>query len=104
MLREKDELDDGRVIVDMDVEGMPWTRPSIFQSAAGRFAREDIRELRKKRLEREASGLASPAQDMSKEDIKQFTRNSLVAARLIGAVYMAGLILFILFCIYVWFR
>ncbi|NLK02354.1 MAG: hypothetical protein GX314_04715 [Clostridiaceae bacterium] len=104
MARKKDELDDGRVIVNMDVDGMPWTKPSLFESAAGRFAREDIRKMREQRLAREDKGLASPLQEFSKQEIKQFTRNSVLAGLLIGVVYMLGLVLFILFCVYVWLR
>jgi hypothetical protein len=104
MARKKDELDDGRVIVNMDVDGMPWTKPSLFESAAGRFAREDIRKMREQRLAREDKGLASPLQEFSKQEIRQFTRNSVLAGLLIGVVYMLGLVLFILFCVYVWLR
>ncbi len=104
MARKKDELDDGRVIVNMDVEGMPWTKPSLFQSAAGRFAREDIRKMREQRLAREEKGLVSPLQEFSKQEIRQFTRNSVLAGLLIGAIYMIGLVLFILFCVYIWLR
>ncbi|MGI6090208.1 MAG: hypothetical protein ACOYEL_02295 [Saccharofermentanales bacterium] len=104
MAGKKDELDDGRVIVNMDVDGMPWTKPSLFESAAGRFAREDIRKMREQRLAREEKGLASPLQEFSKQEIRQFTRNSVLAGLLIGVVYMLGLVLFILFCVYVWLR
>ena len=104
MAGKKDELDDGRVIVDMEVEGMPWTKPSIFQSAAGRFAREDIRRMREQRLAREEKGLASPFQEFSKQEIRQFTRNSVLAGLLVGAIYMLGFVLFILFCVYIWLR
>ncbi|HHU07402.1 MAG TPA: hypothetical protein GXZ59_03555 [Clostridiaceae bacterium] len=104
MSREKDKLDDGRVIANMDVEGMPWTRPSLFDTAAGRFARKDFREMKEKRLAREEQGLASPVREYSQKDIRTFTRNSILSALLVAGVYIAGFVLFILFCVYVWLR
>lgn len=104
MAREIDELDDGRVVANMDVEGMPWTRPSLFDTAAGRFARKDLREMKEKRLAREDQGLASPIQEFSEKELRIFTRNSILSALLVAGVYITGFVLFILFCVYVWFR
>lgn len=104
MRRDKDKLDDGQVVANMDVEGMPWTRPSIFDSAAGKYARRDIRNWKERRLSREDQGLTSPASEFTREDIRAFTRNSLLSALLIATVYIAGLVLFILFCVFVWLR
>jgi hypothetical protein len=79
------EDDDGRVIANMDVEGMPWhQRRSIWP-------------------ERAAS--SSPqGQGMSRSEARQYTWYSLGAAAIIVGVFSLTWILFTLFCLYIWFQ
>ena len=77
--------DDGRVIVNMNVEGMRG-----FD--------------RKVRLEKPAAARNPYGSQMSRSEVRQYTRYSLLAASLIVFVFSATWILFTLFCVYVWFR
>jgi len=77
--------DDGRTIVDMDVEGMRWynrgTRRGKFASLTNTYGEQ-----------------------MSRTEARQYTWYSMIAAGLIVFVFSATWVLFVLFCIYVWFR
>ena len=77
--------DDGRVIVNMDVEGMRW-------------------HDRKVRRDQLPSNNHSQGPQMTPSQTRQYTWYSLVAASLIVLVFSATWVLFTLFCIYVWFR
>jgi len=89
MTRKKPELpegDDGRTIVNMNVEGMPWYSPG------GRLSKEE----RKQKAQREAP--------LTKQESRYYTWGALKAALLVTGVMCAGIVLFVLFCVYVWFR
>ncbi len=77
------EGDDGRTIVDMNAEGMPWYRP----------ARKDVPE-----------GKGPEPLPMTREESRMFTWGALKAALLVAGVMCLGLVLFVLFCQFVWFR
>ena len=85
MTRNKDRLpeeDDGRTIAPMNVEGMPWytpERPGSWETTGG----ED---------------------DWSRRELRFFTWGALKAALLVVGVMCVGLILFVLFCQFIWFR
>ena len=76
------EGDDGRTIVDMNVEGMPWYSPT----------------------RPEAGGRGAEATEMTRAEGRVFVWGALKAALLVVGVMSAGLILFVLFCEWVWFR
>jgi hypothetical protein len=84
--REYDD-DDGRTIVSMDIEGMRW------------HDRRVRREEREKRKAARAQG-----DTLTKSEARRFTWYSLLAVGLIGLVFSLTWVLFVLFCIYVWFR
>jgi hypothetical protein len=85
-LKEFDD-DDGRVICDMDVDGMRW---------------HDRRVKKEKRAERRTS---LPAGDrMTKSEAKRFTRYAVLAALTIVAVYAVVWAVVILFMTQIWFR
>ena len=89
MTRKKPDLpegDDGRTIADMNVEGMPWYTPG------GPASRKE-----KKR------GKAG-AEPMTREESRYYTWGALKAALLVTGVMCAGIVLFVLFCQFVWFR
>ena len=75
------EGDDGRTIVDMNVDGMPWYAPE--------------------RPEGNRQGAEPP---MTRDEGRVFLWGALKAALLVTGVMSAGLILFVLFCQWVWFR
>ena len=89
MTRKKPELpegDDGRTIADMNVEGMPWYSPKAHHSAAAgerKTGRETV---------------------MTQDESRYYTWGALKAALLVVGVMCAGLVLFVLFCQFVWFR
>ena len=82
--------DDGRTIANMNVEGMPWYRaPSATPSIND---------------EEGSSGNKEQPEQLSKEGQRAMTRGILAASLLIGSIYAIVILLFILFCIFVWFK
>lgn len=80
------EGDDGRTIVNMNVEGMPWYAPEK-PGAIG-----------------EAQSPERPADPLTREESLLFTWGALKAALLVVGVMCAGIVLFVLFCQFVWFK
>lgn len=76
------EDDDGRVIASMNVDGMPWYM-------------KDAEKRREKQ---------NDFSDLSKGETWEIIKGTVKAGLLIGSVYLVVFALFILFCIYVWFR
>ena len=87
--RELPEWDDGRTIVPMDVEGMPWNRPKT-----GRLSPRTPEEGKPLRA----------GEPMTREESRYYTWGALKAALAVVGVMCAGIILFVLFCQFVWFR
>ena len=81
--RRLPEGDDGRTIVSMNVEGMPGYVPRSSESKA----RESAPEI-----------------PLTREESRFFTWGALKAALLVVLVMCAGMVLFVLFCLHVWFR
>ena len=89
MPRKKPDLpegDDGRTIADMNVEGMPWYRPG------GPLSRGERRQK------------AGESESMTREESRYYTWGAVKAALLVMSVICGGIVLFILFCQFVWFR
>jgi len=80
--------DDGRVICDMDVEGMPW---------------HDRRIRREKRAERKMNN-TPPGGGLTKSEARRFTWYAVLAGLTIVLVFAVVWILFTLFATQVWFR
>ena len=74
--------DDGRVVANMNVDGMPWY----------------MRGLQKK------ATTDNDFSDLSKAETWEIIKGTTKAALLIGSVFFVVFLLFILFCIFVWFR
>ncbi|MBE6754759.1 MAG: phage holin family protein [Ruminococcaceae bacterium] len=74
--------DDGRTIANMDIPGMPWYNPE-----------------RKKKNDSSENAI----EQLSREGQRAMTGGVLLASLLVGGVFVLGFLLFILFCIYVWF-
>lgn len=79
--------DDGRVICNMDIEGMKWHDRRI---------RRENREMRK------ASVL--PRDQMTKSEARRYTWYAVLAGLTIVLVYSVVWVLFTLFLTKVWFR
>lgn len=80
--------DDGRVICDMDVEGMPW---------------HDRRVRREERQARKAAK-APRGDQLTKSEARRFTWYAVLAGLTIVLVYAVVWILFTLFATQVWLR
>ena len=80
------EGDDGRTIVNMNVEGMPWYAPERPGPAGEDGAPEP------------------PGARMTRAENLMFTWGALKAALLVVGVMCAALVLFVLFCQFVWFK
>ena len=78
--------DDGRVIANMNVDGMPWSM-------------SDVLSRRKKSDEKLQS-----SSDFSDVDTREVIKGTVKAGLVIAGVFLAGAALFILFCLYIWFR
>ena len=76
------EGDDGRTIASMNVEGMPWYRPE----------------------RKGAPGVGPAPAPMTRQETRLFTWGAVKAALLVVGVMCLGLVLFVLFCQFVWFR
>lgn len=83
----KYEDDDGRVICNMDVPGMPW---------------------HDKRARREAKAARTPdpnrGEPLTQSEARQFTWNAILAGLTVVGVFAVTWVLFILFCTNIWFR
>ena len=90
---ELPEWDDGRTIVSMNAEGMPWYRPDKPEGAPA----ERLAEPGEK-------SAAAPENRLNEREARYFTWGALKAALLVVGFICGGLILFILFCQFVWFR
>ncbi len=75
------EDDDGRVVAKMNVDGMPWY-------------------MRSQQEMPENNDLS----DLSKGETWEIVKGTVKASLLIAGVFMVAFLLFILFCIYIWFR
>jgi hypothetical protein len=88
---KKYDDDDGRVICDMDVAGMPW---------------HDRQVRREKRVERRAEKRERAPQgvQLTKSEARRYTWYAVLAGLTIVGVFSAVWILFTLFATQVWFR
>lgn len=84
MARKKKQYDDddGRVIANMNVDGMPW-----FLSDALKNRSETNNDMG----------------DLTREESRELVKGAVKAGLLIAGIFVLSALLFILFCIYVWF-
>jgi len=87
------EGDDGRTIFSMNADGMPWYNPAETVSEQPDAAGQEPRDERKKK-----------PFPLSKRETRYYTWGALKAALLVTGVLCAGIVLFVLFCVFVWFR
>ena len=79
--RRKYDDDDGRVIANMNVDGMPW-----YVEAAHKKQEQSGTEL-----------------DLTKEETKAVIWGTIKSGLLIAGVFILGALIFILFCLHIWF-
>lgn len=82
--RKQYDDDDGRVIASMNVDGMPWYQ-------------------RSQRFDRNRREQASDFSDLTKEENREIVKGAMKAGLLIAGVFILAMLLFILFCLYIWF-
>ena len=80
-------IDDGRVIAPMNVDGMKWYAP----------------EQRMSRGRGETGGTSLP-EKLTRRESMAYASGILKAVLLITLVFAGVFFLFILFCVYVWFK
>lgn len=73
--------DDGRVIANMNVDGMPWYLDDARKKQSGDGKKPEL----------------------SNEETRYVIWGAIKAGLLIAGVFILGALLFILFCIYIWF-
>ena len=79
--RPEIEEDDGHVIANMNVEGMPWYRKNAKEKKPNQ-----------------------PPLDLSPEETRAAIGGMLKAAMLIAGAFIGVFLLFILFCVFIWWR
>ena len=76
--------DDGRVIANMNVDGMPWYP-------------------RGQRFDKGRREQASDFSDLTREESREIIKGAMKASLLIAGVFILAMLIFILFCLYIWF-
>ena len=79
------EGDDGRTIANMNVEGMPWYTPER-PGVSGYVTEKQFKD------------------GLDKKQMRMYTASALKAGLLVTLIMCAGIVLFVAFCVYVWFR
>lgn len=89
MKKKKKEIfeDDGRTIANMNVEGMPW-----YTDAKPLYEKPEY-------LKR-----SSELENLNKHETFKLIVNSILAALLVGGIFIGAAFLFIVFCVQVWFK
>ena len=97
--------DDGTRIADMNVDGMPWVtrKQGGRRGSPGSPGQSGQPDPRESAVGRQTGDKPDPPLLSSRETWRLII-NALGAAMLIGLVFALGALLFILFCLYVWFR
>lgn len=88
--RQQQDDDDGRVIFNMDVEGMRWHDKRARNERA--------------QLEATAAPRSTPASQLSKSEARRFTWYAVLAGLLVATVFSVTWVLLILFLIHVIFK
>ena len=79
------EGDDGRTIASMNVEGMPWYSPE----KPGTPPVQDGKQ---------------PGDGLTRRQMRMYTASALKAGMLVTLVMCLGIVLFVAFCVFIWFR
>jgi len=94
-----DDLDDGRVIASMNVEGMPWYTPKpSAERASGRATEQSVRGPGAGT----DAGTGAP-EKMTRQESVAFACGVLKAVLLVAFALIGGYFAFIWFCVNIWF-
>lgn len=88
-MKKRPFVDDGRVIANMNVEGMPW------YNGVPKTDGDDTLQN---------SGVQPEPLELTRKEKASLMRGVMGAALLVGLVFAAVFTLFILFCVFVWFK
>ena len=91
------EGDDGRTIASMNVEGMPWYRPT---EETGVYHET---ETNNSYTGDHPYGTGNSADYLTDEEVRFATWGAVKAALLVVGFICLGIVLFILFCTTIWF-
>ena len=93
--RDKEKFeDDGRTIANMNVEGMPWYNPLKSSSPIDKSENNG----------NGSTGVQGSAPEpLGFKETVAMTKGVLGAALLIGGIFVIIFLIFILFCVFVWF-
>lgn len=83
--------DDGRVIVDMNVEGMTWYNKSLSNVSDYRRSKTPARQ-------------SAQGEAITPRELRRYTWYSVLAGLTIAGVFAVVWILMALFAVFVWFR
>ena len=83
--RKLHDDDDGRVIANMNVDGMPWYQRSQRQ------------------IKGFSTKTSSDFSDLTREETREIIKGAMKAGLLIAGVFILAMFVFILFCLYIWF-
>ena len=89
-VKNQEDIDDGRVVASMNVDGMPWYSHGKVASTGDDGAEE--------------KSLTDAPIKMTRRESIAFTFGVIKAALLVSLAFIGGLYLFILFCVNVWFK
>ena len=78
------EGDDGHTIANMNVEGMPWYKPE--------------------RTDLPPENPNAPKDGLTRRQRRMYTASALKAGLLVAGVMCLGMVAFVAFCVFVWFR
>lgn len=104
MSRKQYDDDDGRTIVDMNVEGMPEYSPFFIRRHRKTRTRRVIGEDGTMIEEQVEGSEIRPQEEMSKKDVFRSICSATLAGLVVALVFSAGIILFTLFCTGIWFK
>jgi len=96
MSKKNDDLDRETKIADMNIEGMPWHVKSFadrFRGTGHKLGRAQTMDIGDRNMP-----------PLSGRETWSLILNAVAAALLIGLIFLGAVLLFILFCVYIWFR
>ncbi len=96
MSKKNDDLDRETKIADMNIEGMPWHVKSFadrFRGAGHKHRSSQTMDIGDRNMP-----------PLSGRETWSLILNAVAAALLIGLIFLGAVLLFILFCVFIWFR
>ncbi len=99
--KKKDDFeDDGRVIADMNLEGMPWNNPKPYRLG---FGRKPGGNMPGARQDEDNTNTQPEIPPLTKKETRRIAANAMLAGLGVAMVFVIAAALFILFCVHVWF-